>query len=286
MTDSNSDSDQVKAGQRQGWDNVAQGWREWWTTFERDFQPISDRMIELAQIQPGGRVLDIATGTGEPGVTAAKMVGPTGRVVGIDQATQMLEIARERATALGLQNIEFRDMDAEQLEFPDESFEAVLSRLGLMFLPNLIPALEGMRQKLVPSGRMVAAVFGPPPNAPFPALALQVASQQLQIPPPPPVPPNLFSLSAPGLLEQKFRDAGFNEVRGESMIVDFNFATPKDYTRFQYAIAAPLRAIVAKASLEQQSQIEQAITEAVRRYLTPDGSVKIPAELICVVGHR
>lgn len=280
------DGDQLKAGQRDGWDSVAQGWREWWRTFEHGFQPISDRMVELAQIQPGGQVLDIATGTGEPGVTAAQKVGPTGHVVGIDQATQMLEIARERAAALQLQNIEFREMDAEQLEFPDESFDAVLSRLGLMFLPNLVPALEGMRRKLVPGGWLVAAVFGLPPNAPMPALAIQVASQQLQIPPPPLVPPSPFSLSQPGLLEQKFREAGFNEVSSESIIANFTYATAEDYTRFQFAIAAPLRAIVDKASPEKQAQVRQAISEATRQYLTAGGTVKIPAEMICVVGQR
>jgi enediyne biosynthesis protein CalE5 len=109
------DPNQWKARQRQEWDTVAAGWRAWWPTFERSLQVLNDHLIALAHIEAGQRVLDIATGIGEPAVTAARRVGPTGQVVAIDQSPQMLAIARERAAALGLQNVQFRELDAERL---------------------------------------------------------------------------------------------------------------------------------------------------------------------------
>ncbi|MBV9668009.1 MAG: methyltransferase domain-containing protein, partial [Nitrososphaeraceae archaeon] len=132
------DANQYKLDQRQGWDSAASGWKNWWQVTEKGPQKISNRLVELAQIKPGYEVLDIATGIGEPAVTAAKVVGSKGHVLAIDISSQMLEIAKERSVSLGLQDIiEFRESDIETLELPSSSFDAIVCRFGLMFLPNL-----------------------------------------------------------------------------------------------------------------------------------------------------
>src|SRR5207302_2179849 len=107
MDDTPIDPAVFKAQQREQWSNVAQGWRKRWVAFERGAQPLSDRMMKLAHVAPGQKVLDVATGIGEPAMTAARMVGPSGRVVAIDQAPQMLEVARERMQATGVETAEF-----------------------------------------------------------------------------------------------------------------------------------------------------------------------------------
>src|SRR5919206_5396771 len=132
---SSFDSEQFKTEQRQRWDNVAEGWKEWWQTVEVAAQKVSDRLVELAEVKPGQKVLDIATGIGEPAITAARKlagygnsVDGTGYVLATDVSTQMLTIAKQRATELGLQDIiEFKEVDAELLELSDSSFDAVLS---------------------------------------------------------------------------------------------------------------------------------------------------------------
>ncbi len=144
MSGESFDSARYKAGQIQQWDAAAANWRKWWQTFEQGAQCLSDRLVELAEIRPGHRVLDVATGIGEPAITAAQRVGPTGLVVATDQAPQMLAIARERAAELKLQNMEFREMDAESLNLPEGTFNAVLCRWGLMFFPNLAESLRQM----------------------------------------------------------------------------------------------------------------------------------------------
>src|SRR5215471_8683992 len=107
------DAASLKLDQRLSWDESAAGWKKWWPCLERAAQGVNSRLVELARIKPGDCVLDIATGNGEPGVTAARIVGPSGRVVAVDQSPGMLAIGRERARALGLGNITFVEADAE-----------------------------------------------------------------------------------------------------------------------------------------------------------------------------
>ncbi|HXW85254.1 MAG TPA: methyltransferase domain-containing protein, partial [Candidatus Binataceae bacterium] len=127
----------LKREQRQAWDDNAAGWKKWWPVFERAAQVVSDRLVALAQLKPGERVLDLATGSGEPAVTVARCVGPTGRVVAVDQSPGMLAVARERVAALGLGNLEFVESDAESLALPPATFDAIVCRWGFMFLPDL-----------------------------------------------------------------------------------------------------------------------------------------------------
>lgn len=286
MTTQHIDPGQIKAGQRQDWDRAANGWRKWWETMERGAQHVSDRLVELAEIGPGHRVLDVATGIGEPAVTAARRVGPAGRVIATDQSLEMLAIARERATGLGLDNIDFREMDAEALDLPESSFDAVLSRWGLMFLPDVATALDTIRRLLVPDGRFAAAVWEAPPKVPMVSLAMRVIQEMFQLPPLPLVAPSPFSLSAHGVVEQAFTQAGFAEVRSESLTVVFESSSVEAYTDFLHDIAPPVNALLASQPVERQAEAWKAISEAARAYAAPDGTVRMPSETICVSGQR
>lgn len=124
------DPTMYKETQQREWDAVAAGWKKWWEWFELRAQHVSNRLIEIGNVQPGQNVLDVATGIGEPALTAAYKVGPEGHVIATDQAAGMLEIAGERKASLRLENLEFKHMDAEALDFPDESFDTVLCRGG------------------------------------------------------------------------------------------------------------------------------------------------------------
>ena len=280
------DPTQYKSAQRQDWSKAAAGWKQWWETMERGAQVVSDRLVELAEIQPGQRVLDVATGIGEPAVTAARRVGPSGRVVATDQAPQMLAIARERAATLGLTHMEFCEVDAEALDFPGRAFDAVLSRWGLIFLPDLPGALARIHRVLVSGGRLAAAVWGPPPKVPLISVAMGTVREQVQAPPPPPGMPGPFSLADVTILEQALREAGFSEVRTERLTVTFEWSSPEDYTRFQQAIAAPIIAIVAAQPVERRAGIWQAVTEAARKYAGASGVVRMANEVFCVAARR
>lgn len=283
MSEEPTDSMQVKTRLRQEWDQVAVGWRKWWEHFERSAQTVSDHLVALAQIEAGQRILDIATGIGEPAVTAARRVGPTGHVVAIDQAPQMLAIARERAAALALHNIEFRELDAERLDLLDERFDALLCRWGLMLLPQLVLALQRMRQRLLPGGRFAAAVWPAPQKVPVMSLPMTVIRQYIQMPPLSPGYPGPFSLADREALERTFAQSGWSLVHSEAFPVHSEFATAWDYVRFMQAIS-PLNALLAKLHVEQQERIWQAISETVQeRYGRADGTILIPNETICLL---
>ena len=286
MTTQAFDPQQYKERQRQEWDAVAAGWRRWWELIEGGVQYVSDRLFELAEVQPGQRVLDVATGIGEPAVSAARRVGPGGHVTATDQSPQMLEIARERAAALGLQNIEFKEMDAETLELPEESFDAALCRYGLMFLPDLPAALQRISRSLTPGGRIATAVWDVPPKVPMVSLAMGVLQHMFQPPPPPAGTPGPFALADTSALEKALADAGFSDIRIERMTVTIEFPSASVYTDFIQDVVAPVRAMLASQPEEKQAEAWRAIADAAGQFAGADGVVPMPNETILVAARR
>ena len=237
------DTVEYKDRQRQAWDNVACEWEKWWPMFERNVQVVSDRIVESAALSPGKRVLDLATGIGEPAITAARLIGPDGKVVATDLSSKMLAIARKRADQLGLENIEFRQMDAEAANQLDGHFHAILCRWGLFFLPDLKVALERMRQKLASDGRIVAAVWGEPQKVPPLSLPMKIAGEVLQRRPP--AGPGVFSLSDKEDLMRKFSEAGFAKPHIEELTLMAEFESADEFTRFTRDVSAPVKMLIA-----------------------------------------
>lgn len=285
MTVTTFDPEQYKQAQRQDWGAVAAGWRQWWKTIEQGAQPVSDRLVDLAEIQAGQRVLDVATGIGEPAITAAVRVGLNGHVVATDHAPEMLAIAKERAAELRLKNIEFREMDAEQLDLPEHSFKAVLCRWGLMFLPNLQASLINLRRLLVPGGRLAAAVWGPPAKVPLIALAMNTVRQQLEASPPPPGTLGPFSLADVTQLEQALRNAGFSDIHNVRMTGTLEFSSSEEYTKFHQAVSAPIKAMLANLPAQRQEQVWRAVTDAALSHADVRGKVRLENEVICVAAR-
>ena len=284
-----SNSDEFKAQQRQIWDNAAAGWQAWWETIERGAQKVNDKIVELAEIKSGDRVLDIATGIGEPAVTAAKKVMPSGKVVATDISPQMLAIAKTRAKSLGLDGImEFRESDGEKLDFPEPTakFDAVLSRWGLMFFPNLSAALVKIRDLLVTNGRLSAAVWSAPSKVPLLDLAFASVRKQINAPGPPPGTPGPFALADIETLKQSFSQAGFKDVKIDTFQITFEFDSPESFTRFHQQVTAPIQALLANYSDEVKKAAWDSITEAVWQYADSHGRVNLDNEVICISGRN
>ena len=162
---------------------MAEGWEKWWKTIEVGADNVSHRLIELAEIKSGSRVLDIATGIGDPAITAARKVGSSGRVLATDISPQMLSIAKQRAISLGLHHvIEFKEGDAETIELPTSTFDAVLCRWGLMFLPDLRTGLSNIYSSLVNGGRLAFAVWSSSEKVPFISLVINTISKETHKP--------------------------------------------------------------------------------------------------------
>jgi ubiquinone/menaquinone biosynthesis C-methylase UbiE len=287
MASSIFDSNRFKIDQREGWNSVAEGWKNWWQPIEKGAQKLSQRLIELAEIKSGQRILDIATGIGEPSMSAAKVVGTSGYVLATDISRQMLAIAKERAAFLRLQDIiEFKESDAENLELPNSSFDAALCRWGLMLLPNLDAAIGRIYSSLVSGGRFASAVWADAPKVPIISLATRIIGSQVQITAFPGT-PNPFSLSDTNKLEHSLARTGFRDIHSDKVIVTFEFESGYDYCRYCQAISASARIVLSKETEKRREEIWRKVAEeATRSYGTANGVIKMDNESICVVGMR
>ena len=262
----------------------ADGWKRHWDIWEQAAQHLNERLVDLARIRPGHRVLDVATGLGEPAFTAARRVGATGSVVATDLSPAMLSLAREEAIRLGLRNVEFQEMDAEEPDLPAQSFDAALCRWSLMFLPHLVAALSKLRELLVPEGRFAAAVWGSPEKVPFTSVPIGVIRRVLQLPPPPAGTPGTFSLADEHVLERSFTQAGFGEVAIERQTLTFEYPSLEEFIEERPATSASIRIMLAEASAAQRETIWRMVAQAIGKFQDAAGVLRIPNETLCVVG--
>lgn len=281
MSEQRPSNEQIKQQQRIDWDSAAAGWKRWWGTFEHAAQHVSDRLVELAAVRPGLTVLDLATGIGEPAMTAARRVGASGKVVGIDQSTGMLEVARERAAALGLNNVDFRPGDLETVAEDEHAFDAALCRWGLMFVPDLDAAARSIHRVLKPGAHFGTAVWASPDRVPMIALGAAALRRLAGLPPRQPNALDPFRLADVSILTEALTRAGFSEVHSESIEVIFEFASVDQFAQFRHDVSAPLRAVLQSCTPEVREQIRRATAEAAAAYQSPDGSLRLPNESIC-----
>jgi ubiquinone/menaquinone biosynthesis C-methylase UbiE len=285
MAQQAQDTEKIKHQMRGSWNDSSTGWRKWWRIFEKAAQPVSDRMVELAQIGPGSRVLELATGIGEPAMTAARKVAPGGIVVATDLSPGMLEGARERANAAGIKNIIFREADAEKLEIPERDFDAALCRWGLMFMPNLEGALRRVRELLVDGGRFAISVWDKEENVPIMHIASDVARKLANLPPPPPGALDPCRLSDIAALGRTFEQAGFKDFYSEQMTIVYEFESPEQFATFRSDTAAPFRRMMEGLDVDLRERIMKAIIEEVRRQCG-SGAFKLDNSCFCAVARR
>jgi SAM-dependent methyltransferase len=285
MQASDLDPAEFRQGQRKQWNSAATGWRKWSELIDSAASGISERMVELADVRPGSRVLDVAAGYGEPSLTAARVAGPEGRVVATDISAQMIAFGRERAGAAGIDNIEFVESDAASLEFDRGSFDAALSRFGIIFEPDGEAAAARIRGFLEPGSRMAIASWGSPERVPFLAIPMRTATQHLDMPPPPPGTPGPLSRPTPEALSGLLSGGGFSDVAVEEAEVTIDWESPEEFTTFVKEIAPPISAIIDPHPPDVQAEAWAAITEAVGREADGDGSVTLTNLVLMAAGR-
>lgn len=260
--------------------SAAAGWEKWDRHYQQSFRPVFDHVLAGAAVRPGARVLDLACGTGQPAIPAARIVGPAGEVVAIDVSAEFLDAARRLADAAGVR-IAFHEMDAARLSFPDASFDAATCAFATMFFPDPVGVLAGIRRVLVPGGRLAVAVWDAPEKNPFlttlfgPLMAMTKAS------PPPPGAPGPFRFAAPGALEAVFTEAGFSDVRSES--VPFSDVHPdvEHWFAMNADMATPLKNALRSLPPADAARLKEEILRAVVPHVH-DGRVHMLGTALCV----
>ena len=271
--------------QRHQWDRVALGWKKWWPTIENGAQHVSDRMITLAAIAPGHRVLDIATGIGEPAVLAARCVGPAGRVVATDLSSRMLDIARERAMGLGLANVEFIEADTESLPFADETFDAILCRWGLASPSNTAKTLVSLRRLLAPNGSFVSAVWAEGPRGrPLAGLVTSVSDEVFSVPSPAPA-SSIPSQSEAETLAMDLSHTGYIDIRSEEMELTLEFHSAVDCFQYLRDVSPEVTTLLSDKSSEQAAAFQRRLAEGLQQFTVADGSVRVTNLTVCVLGR-
>jgi SAM-dependent methyltransferase len=281
------DSFAFKEAQRSDWQLAASGWRRWYDVLEADAagQVVSQKLIELADLEPGDNVLDVATGYGEPALTAARAVMPGGQVMATDIAPDLLAFGRERARRAGLDNVEFRESDAETLAFPDETFDAVVSRQGLQFLPDVAGTLKRLNSALRSGGRLAAAVWGPPDTVQF-ALPIPIILRELNLPSPPSGRPGPFALGNAQMLAQLVADAGFSDIETGTVTAIYETASAEDLTQWIRDVAPPIARLTDGQPPEVASRVWRQVTAGWTPLLTSKGRVRTSNQAIWVAATK
>jgi len=281
------DPAQYKTNLRTEWRAAAPGWRAWVDVLEAEEagRMVSRTLVQLAGIGPGDTVLDVATGYGEPGLPAARAVAPGGQVVCTDISAEMLAVGRERAAAEGLDNLEFIECDAEELAFEEASFDAVLSRQGLQFLPDVPGVLARLRCFLKPHGRLAAAVWGPAGTVQF-AAPVPVIRAELQLPPPPAGIPGPFALADAGQLMGLVEAAGFTDVETGTVTAIYQTGSPELATHWLRDVAPPISSLVDGQAPKVQQRVWAKVTQAWAPYTTADGRVRLENQAVWVTGTK
>jgi len=282
------DASAIKQQQKDQWGRAAAGWKKHDERLRGLTAPVTQKLLELTGVAPGGHVLDIACGTGEPAIPAAKMVGAAGFVLATDMAPEMIEVAREKAAAEDLSNIEFRLVDGEEIDVPAESFEAVTCRWGMMFMPEPLRFLHQVNQALKPGGRIAISVWGPPERNPFISLPMAILRKHYQGPPlpDPSAPGGIFSFADERKNEFVFEQAAFQNIRIDPLELPMAvFESGKEYLQYMMDIAGPLASLLNQLPAKARKAAEDEIVKAASQG-KPDGKVSLSGYTLLVSARK
>jgi ubiquinone/menaquinone biosynthesis C-methylase UbiE len=272
---------------REEWTQEAtvSAWRKWHAQLEAFTRGATEAVLEAAQLRAGMRVLDLASGVGDPSLSIAEAVGPSGHVTATDLGPGMIGLAEELARARGLRNMDFRVANVEELPFPDESFDVVTCRFGIMFFPDQLKAFRECLRVLKRGGRVAFVVWGRREQS-FPSTTLAILAKYVEMPTPDPDAPHAFMFGERGLLKSKLEAAGFADVREEFKTVQGRWAgSPEEYWQQFTEVAAPFRPLIAKLTGETRAKAEAEIYAALRT--KSDGStITLPLEIVAGTGIR
>jgi SAM-dependent methyltransferase len=281
MTSSDSDPAAIKTKQRADWNALSTAWEARRDEIERGGASLTTRLLELGGVGPGQTVLDVATGHGELALSAARLVGPTGRVLGVDISPAMIEVARKRAS--GLTNVDFVEADMEALGQAAGPFDVALSRFGLMFAVDHVGVFHTLARVITPGGVLAAAVWGPT-SSHLLSKGPSALGQYLEMPPPAPGVPGPFSMSDQEQLTGELAAAGFREISVTEHVLPFEFASMEDYLSFNKAMLPPqmLQLLRDRFGSIDDADAWAVVARAVEPYEDQGGAIRLPSAALCL----
>jgi SAM-dependent methyltransferase len=277
-------ADEIRDGQRASWARLSAGWEKWDAVIMDQLGPVGAAMIERLDIAEDHRHLDIASGTGEPGLSIARLA-TTGRVVLTDLVPEMLDIATRRARAQGIDNVETKVCSADDLPFDDATFDGVSVRFGYMFFPDVAKATAEFARVLKPGGRLCSSVWVKPEENPWTTIAMQAIATEAVVAPPDPDGPNMFRCAAPGCVGALYESAGLSDVAEWDVGVELVTRSPEQYWEM---ISEHVSLAVAALQQVDEAARERIRATAIAKVseFEKDGKVRVPGVARCIVGTK
>ena len=276
---------QIREQQRESWNKFSPGWKKWDNLFMEFLKPTGDEIIRLLNPKYDDQVLDVASGTGEPGLTIASKLSGSGRVIISDLSENMLEIALENARLRGINNVETRACDVCELPFDAKTFDAISCRFGFMFFPDMRIAAKQMVRVLKPRGRMATSVWNVPEKNFWITAMMETLNKYMELPAAPPGSPGMFRCAKPGLMVDVFRKAGLKNISVKEVSGKLNCKTADVYWNVMTDLAAPVVAALSQAGLALKEKIRTEVYQAVQSRFE-DGNVLIDSSALIVYGEK
>lgn len=279
------DARAYKVTTRDQWQEAAKAWNDWGSFLRVWLGPATEVMLEMAGVNTGSHVLDVAAGAGDQSLAAAERVGPSGHVLATDISANILEYAAENARIEGYANLDTHVADGENLDVPSASFDAAISRVGLIYFPDQQKALADIRAALKPGGRFAAVVYSTPQNNGFFSTPVSIIRERAKLPPPLVGQPGPFSLGSPGVLAETLAKAGFTDVQETVISAPVKLPTAADCVRFERESFGALHQMLSGLGKTEQDAVWDEIAEALAKYETADG-FSGPCELVVASGRN
>lgn len=281
---SDFDPQQYRQDSVEQWEAASAGWSRRAEQMQSFAAPVAEALLDALTLTPGQRVLDLAAGTGDVGLEAARRVAPGGGVVIADQAEGMLRAARERAERLGAQNVELKRVDAEWIDLPLGSVDAIACRFGLMLMADPAAALAECRRVLRSGGRIALAVWDTPARNPWASAPAMVLAERGLMDVPAPEPggfrPGMFALADADGLAERLRDAGFTEVAVRSVSLTRAHDDFEDFWETSLDMSPGFHDAVMSCPATEIEQIREAVAAALTPFTQADGALEIPASAL------
>ena len=274
----------IKHQQRVQWREAADAWDRYFDWYSHAFAPLMTWCADAIGAAPGMSVLDVAAGAGQPALTIAPRLHPGGTVLGIDFSPEMVAVAEGRRRRAGAANASFRTMDAEQLELPDASFDAVTCACGVIFFPDAEQALAEMRRVLKPGGRLAIAVWDEPSKNSFVTVGGGAISRFHAATPPSPKSPGAFRFSQRDVLQGVLLDAGFTDLSIVSITMAIEFDSTEEYWETFTECAAGIKAKLATLTDEERLRLRRLVDELAAPYVD-GGRLRLVATPLCAAAR-